>query len=241
MERHFVFARLKALGLAAVLSFGGSSAYAATYLVGAGINASQANGAESIAGFRYSANPADTGAAVLPVAVSGSAGAINPTGRDLSYLLQAGDNLFTIERSASFFRVNHFSMNLFFSDQPDPLAVLPSDAPRAGDLVVSTQNNSGTFLSPAAGTLVAPYNAQAPASVVAIPAAAYSGASSFNVGNDTVSVTEFSVFSTPNQTIRATFTVHLDTPSQVPLPAGLPLLFAGLAGLAGLRRFKRVS
>ena len=211
-------------GLAVLgMSLGGllipATSNAQSYLVGAYLFGANSTGTTTNLNYQYDTN---TNSGDLPLVVNG-------VGKNFSQLLTTGVNNFTFSFGTQAFPLNGFGdLGLYFSSSP--AAFNPAIAAPAPNLLVSGATGSGTFFVPLAGTVLNNYHYTGSASANA------TGASTFSVGGNTLSVTSYSVTSTPT----GTFTLNVTpatAPVSTPEPGTVGLLASlGTIGVFAVRR-----
>jgi hypothetical protein len=203
------------------------------YFVGASIYDAHASGAQRLAGFRYSTNSGDPGSAQLPLDFVGDSPDAGFVGRDITFELQLGDNIFEFDRAKSTWPVSFYGLNLFFNTTGTPLV---STVDEIGDLVVASQNNTVPFFTPVAGTQVSSYGTNA---LNTLP---YNGDTLQSLGLFDISVTGFDIGETSTNVL-GSITINVvqrgspPTPS-VPVPATY-LLFG--IGFVAIRFFHKMA
>lgn len=149
----------------------------------------------------------------------------------ISFALTQGNNSFTFASQSSATATSIAGISFFFnatgtSYNPN------STTGVAGNLVaVANTDNSGTFFFPAASTPVRSYDNSANYD------AAYSGATSYVVGGQRITLTQYSVDTTPS----GSFTLNVAPVSAAaPEPGSVALMGTCLLPLAGLAARRRV-
>lgn len=210
-------------GLAVLgMSLGGllvpATSNAQSYLVGAYLFAADSTGATTNTGYQYDTNGSNISAPLL----------INGFGKNFSQLLTTGANSFTFSSGSQPFTLGpNGDLGLYFSSSPT--AFSPSTSAPPPNLLVSRPVGSGTFFTPLVNTSINNYRYNT-------AAVSATGASTFNVGGNTLSVTSYSVTSTPN----GTFTLNVSpniAPASTPEPGTVGLLASlGTMGILAVRR-----
>jgi hypothetical protein len=205
-----------ALGAAVLISH---SASAAISLVGIDIYASAADGSVSNPGYRYSSNDNDFSYAdEITLGASTQA-------KPISFALASGDNTFIfsptsgVDGTGPGYTGTYTGFDFFFNDTGTSFN--PTTAGNVPSLAAYVTSGTSNYAYPANGTLVieyAPNGGQV----------AYSGATSFSLDGQTVTLTAMTSDSTP----AGTFTLTVSTPE----PATLALLVMGGIGLVKRRR-----
>jgi hypothetical protein len=206
---------LAAFGIAVALSH---SVSAAISLVGIDITDSDANGTATDPGYRYSSNSNDFSFAdELTLGASSQA-------KPISFTLATGANTFTFSPTSGVDGTGpgdtgtYTGFVFFFNDTGTSFN--PTTSGNSPDLAAYVQSGTSAFAIPAANTLVEDY----------VPnggGVAYSGATSFSLDGQTVTLTALTSDSTPAGTFTLTVT---------PEPASLSILMIGGIGLLRRRR-----
>ncbi len=203
------------------LSIGGlmvtSSAQAQGFLVGAYLFAADGSGNTTSTTYQYDTNSSNNTFALL----------VNGGGKSFSQALTLGNNAFTFAPGTSPVTLNNTGvLGLFFNTTNTPYN--PSITARTPDLVIARPvNGAGFAFVPAAGTNLNNYRYSGTSSA--------NGLSTFTLGADTVSISSFTVTSTPN----GSFTLNLTGPAAPTTPEpGTVGLLAGLitSGVVFMRR-----
>jgi len=214
------------IGCAAFLALAmPTSSQAQVFLVGAIYYSSDSVGFNSGGGYAYTTNSATFG----QLARLGLHLGANFQNNAISFPLATGPNNFTFDVATSFppgpfGGIEFFLSNSATSFNPAGSAGIP------GNLAAFTAtNNGGVFSNPAAGILVRAYDVTTNAP--------YSGATSFDVGGETVTITEFTSSNFPG----GTFTLNVI--SAVPEPTVILLSLIGGLPLAGVAvwRYKKMQ
>jgi hypothetical protein len=206
---------IAAAGAAWILSLVATPAFGTAYLVGAQLYSCTADGTNGGGPFgavyQYSTNSATIH---QPLGLSGPDA--------FPFALGAGANPISFD-TGGVDPGDYACMNLFFDDADvrfDP--PYDPEAPVPGDLVVIAPVDGAGFAFPAAGVVVQSFNSTG-SSVIA---AEYSGATSFEVGGQTLTVSAFTV----NASIDGSFTIEAPEPG-----TGAAAVAAAFA-LLGVRR-----
>ena len=209
----FKLFRIVALASFGVAGLFASHAFATISLVGFDLYASDATGATTNGGFRYTSNSSDSGAS--HEALTNGSGT-QSTG--ISFALASGDNSFTFTPNNNFGTGAFTGVVFFFNDTGtsfNPTTSVDAEYAAFGPV------NSSTFAFPANGVLVEDYKPNG-------GAVAYGGATSFSIDGQTVTLTALATDGTP----AGSFTLTLVAPE----PASLGILGLSGAGLLVRRR-----
>ena len=159
-------------------------------------------------GYQYDTNSNDAayGLAVTPGATKG-----------LSQILTSGTNSFTFSYTTGASPLTNGDLGLFFSTSPT--SYNPTSSAITPDLLVSATAGGLTFFTPATGTTINNYHySSGPTSA--------NGLTSVGIGGYTISVSSYSVTSTPTGSFTLTVT-------QTPEP-GIVGLMAGISVSGGI-------
>jgi len=181
-------------------------------------------------GYRFTTNGGEGQySASLPLDMVGDTPDEGVVARNISFELQPGSNVFEFDRDA--YPRSAYGLSLFFASSATPFAVpVTGDdaAVFAGDLAVASVAGTSVFFVPEVGTMIGPYGSGA-------PPVAYSGATTFAIGTDTVRVSEFNIANIDGGPT-GSFTLELST---VPEPSTFLIWTVGLIGLLVWGRRRR--
>jgi hypothetical protein len=197
-------------------------------LAGFALYSSTSTGATNSTNFLYSSNP---NFGFQAVTLTGTSPVVAADTFSIDFDLQLGDNTFAL--ALGLVPGGFAGVDLFFSG--DGTSYNPAaGTSRAPDLAafVASYNNSASFAFPATGVLVHDYVDYGPLTYQD----AYSGATSFVIGDKSVTVTALQFPTGAGTSGTMTLTV-----SQVPEPASLVMSYLGLIAIVGcaVRRRRR--
>ena len=222
-SRRALSASVSLLFIGGALSVSAPQAHADEFLVGALLFGANSNGDTLAADAQYDTNAVAGSNSSLPITFKGTT-----SGRGISFDLLPGSNALSFVTAGFGTQGSNDDLGLFFSSSNT--SYNPTSSARTPDLLVSRANNGSTaFFFPGAGTLT---NSYVPANTTA-----YSGATSFTLGADTITVTSYSV----DHSGAGTFTVQVGArASATPEPGSVALLVGmGMTGVSFAIRRKR--